>query len=169
MAEKEHTVNVAGERAVTPIDIEGPTLGKADACEPILRSLPGWFAIERAIVQYVKDIEVMPTVLARADGRVVGFLTIKRHNEYSAEVHVLAIRAENHRTGIGKRLLERAEEFLNREGIEYLQVKTLAPSRPVEEYARTRSFYMAMGFRPLEEFEELWDKENPCLMMIKKL
>ncbi len=154
---------------MTTVDIEGPTLGEAATCEPILRSLPRWFAIERAIVQYVNDIDVMPTFLARAEGRVVGFLTIKRHNEYAAEVHVMAVRSENHRTGLGKKLLKHAEEFLKQEGVEYLQVKTLGVSQPYEPYARTRSFYMAMGFRPLEEFEELWDKENPCLMMIKKL
>lgn len=154
---------------MTSTDIEEPTLGKGDVCEPILRSLPRWFGIERSIVQYVKDIDVMSTVLARADGRIVGFLTVKRHNEYSAEVHVMAVRSENHRTGIGRALLQRAEEFLRRDGVEYLQVKTLGLSRPDEQYARTRSFYLAMGFRPLEEFEELWDTENPCLLMIKKL
>ncbi|MEN6523457.1 MAG: N-acetyltransferase, partial [Anaerolineaceae bacterium] len=47
--------------------------------------------------------------------------------------------------------------------------KTLDASRCCEEYDRTRAFYEAMGFRPLEVFPELWDKDNPCLLMVKRL
>ena len=149
--------------------VEEPALGTSAVCEPILRALPEWFAIERSIVRYLEDIDAMPTVLARVDDEIAGFLTIRRHNEYSAEVHVMAVRQENHRNGLGRKMLQEAEEFLRREGVEYLQVKTLGPSRPDEHYAKTHLFYLAMGFRPLEEFEEIWDKNNPCLLMIKKL
>ena len=30
-----------------------------------------------------------------------------------------------------------------------------------------RQFYSSLGFLPLEEFPELWGKENPCLMLVK--
>ena len=53
--------------------------------------------------------------------------------------------------------------------MEFLQVKTLGPSRPDEGYERTREFYAAMGFTPLEEIHGLWDPGNPCLIMIKHL
>lgn len=151
------------------VEIEGPAVGRSDVCEPILRSLPDWFGIERSIVQYLADMKTMPTVIARANDETVGFLTIKNHNGYSAEVHVMAVRAEAHRSGVGKRLVEAAEAILRRDGIEYLQVKTRGPSKPDEHYERTRAFYMAMGFRPLEEFVNLWDENNPCLVMVKKL
>jgi ribosomal protein S18 acetylase RimI-like enzyme len=151
------------------IEIEGATVGRADVCEPILRSPPDWFGIERSIVQYLEDMKTMPTLIARAKDETVGFLTIKKHNDYSGEVHVMAVRAEAHRSGVGKRLVETAEAILRRDGIEYLQVKTRAPSKPDEHYERTRAFYMAMGFRPLEEFVNLWDENNPCLVMVKKL
>ena len=36
-------------------------------------------------------------------------------------------------------------------------------------YAQTRAFYLAMGFRPLEELRKLWDEANPCLIMVKRL
>jgi hypothetical protein len=43
------------------------------------------------------------------------------------------------------------------------------PSRfPDEGYARTREFYTALGFRPLEELPDLWP-DNPCLIMVKSL
>ena len=36
--------------------------------------------------------------------------------------------------------------------------------KPAIELKRT-----SMGFRPLQEFPELWGKENPCLQMVKGL
>jgi coenzyme F420-0:L-glutamate ligase/coenzyme F420-1:gamma-L-glutamate ligase len=48
-------------------------------------------------------------------------------------------------------------------------VKTLAPTRPDENYARTRAFYEAMGFTPLEVFPELWDPRNPALQLVKRV
>ena len=151
------------------IYIEKPALWKSEVCEQILRALPQWFGIEGAVLQYLKDIETMPTLVARADDEVVGFLTIKRNNEYSAEVHVMGVRPDMHRRGIGKELIRYAETILREDGVEYLQVKTLSPSRPDKHYDRTRAFYFAMGFRPLQELEGMWDEANPCLLMAKKM
>jgi len=152
-----------------PTAITGPFLGKAAVCESILRSLPEWFGVEAAVQQYARDIDHLPTFLALAGETVVGFLTLKQHNEFSAEVYVLGIRKEFHHQGIGRRLFAQVEAYLIRAGVEYLQVKTLGPSNPDGHYARTRAFYLALGFRPLEEFRELWDEANPCLLMVKKL
>jgi GNAT superfamily N-acetyltransferase len=101
--------------------------------------------------------------------RVIGFLTIKRHNQFSAENHIVGVLPECHRQGIGKALLARAEEWLRSEGIEFLQVKTQGPSRPDLDYEKTRQFYEAVGFRPLEAFPTLWGETLPCLLMVKKL
>jgi len=151
------------------INVEGPFLATSSICEPVLRSLPQWFGIEAANVQYLQDIEELPTFLAQGDGGVTGFLTIREHNEYAAEIHIVGVRPEAHRQGIGRALLAEAERYLAQRGIEYLQVKTLSPAHPDQGYARTRAFYRAMGFRPLEEFPELWGPENPCLLMVKYL
>ena len=151
------------------ISVQGPSIGTATVCEPILRALPQWFGMEDANTQYVRDIETMPTMLALVDGQVVGFLTLKHHSAHAAEIHVMGVHPARHRQGIGRLLLDRAEQILRQQGIEYLQVKTLSPSHPDEGYARTRAFYKAMGFSHLEAFKELWDKENPCLQMVKWL
>lgn len=149
--------------------IQGPFFGKSEVCESILRALPQWFGIEEALVQYIKDIEALPTLLASVDSENAGFLTIKQHNDYAAELYVMGIHSEFHRQGIGRALVNQAEEVLRQRGIEYWQVKTLAPSYPELYYARTRMFYLAMGFRPLEEFKEIWGKASPCLLMVKRL
>jgi ribosomal protein S18 acetylase RimI-like enzyme len=151
------------------ITTKGPIVGQSTVCEPILRALPAWFGVEEATRQYIQDIDVLPTFLALIDGEVVGFLTLKQHTAYTAEIHVMGVHPEMHRRGVGQALMNKAEAHLQEQGIEYLQVKTLSPIHPDGGYARTRAFYLTMGFRPLEEFPDLWGPENPCLQMIKWL
>ncbi len=147
--------------------IEKPVLEKGSVCKEILRSLPQWFGIEAAIIQYVKDIEQLPTFVAIADNKTVGFLTIKQHNQFAAEIYVMGVLPQVHRKGIGRNLVE-AEKFLKQNDVEYLQVKTLGESHPDKYYGLTRDFYFKMGFKPIEEFDRIWD-DNPCLLMIKGL
>jgi N-acetylglutamate synthase-like GNAT family acetyltransferase len=149
--------------------IEGPCFDKGQVCEPILRSLPAWFGIEEAIVQYVADIDHLPTFLACEAGEVIGFLSIKQHYLTSAEVLVMGIRPDSHRQGMGRTLLHQAQVWLKDQGVEYLQVKTVGPSCSDANYAKTRAFYQAMGFTPLEELLKLWDENNPCLILVKRL
>ncbi len=66
-------------------------------------------------------------------------------------------------------MIKRAEDWLLDQGVKYLQVKTLGPSRLDPGYEVTRAFYLALGFEPLEEFKQIWDENNPCLVMVKKL
>jgi len=44
-----------------------------------------------------------------------------------------------------------------------------APRDPDPGYARTRAFYAAMGFEPLEEIVQVWGPDNPCLLLVKRL
>jgi ribosomal protein S18 acetylase RimI-like enzyme len=153
----------------TTANVQGPFLNKSAVCAPILAALPEWFGIEEANRQYIEDIKQLPTLLASFNGETVGFLTLRDHNRYSAEIHVMAVKPEIHRRGVGRALLNKAERHLRQRGFEYLQVKTLSAAHPDRNYARTREFYQAMGFCPLEEFPELWGPANPCLQMIKGL
>lgn len=107
-------------------------------------------------------------MVASDDAVVTGFLTLNQHNAHSAEIHLIAVRQEYHGRGIGRSLVEHAEALLRARDVEYFEVKTLGPSRPDSYYDKTRGFYYAMGFRPLEE-NRLWGDVNPCLIMIKYL
>ena len=149
--------------------IEGPLLGQAHVCGPLLRLLSDWFGLEAAILNYEREIDQLPTFLAKMDGEVRGFITVKQHTPYAAEILVMAVHPEVHRGGIGRALVEAAQTFARSLKIEYMQVKTLGPSRPDAGYAGTRAFYEAMGFRPLEELKQIWDEDNPCLILVKKL
>ena len=111
----------------------------------------------------------MPGFAAEIDGRVAGFLALREHNALASEVQVMGVRPELHRRGVGRRLMETAEESLRSRGVRLLQVKTLAASDPDPRYARTREFYAAMGFVPLEETAALWGEGNPTLIMVEAL
>ncbi len=149
--------------------ISGPVFSRGRECAFILRSLPEWFGIEEAIVKYTAEIDHLPTWLVHHQDQSIGFLSIKEHNAFSAELYVMGILKEWHHQGIGRSLITRAQDWLKEKGTEYFQVKTLAPSREDEHYAKTRSFYGSMGFRPLEEFKQIWDEDNPCLVMVKRI
>ncbi len=155
--------------ALTGIVIRGPVAGSADLCVPILRLLPDWFGIEAAIQDYAREIGLLPTFLAQAGAGVLGFLSLKQHFSASAEILVMAVHPDHHHAGIGRRLVRAAEAHARSLGVEYLQVKTLGPSRPDAQYDLTRRFYVAMGFSPLEEFSRIWDADNPCLILVKRL
>lgn len=151
-----------------PVRIRPLRSGESAACGRILRSLPDWFGIEDAIRHYVAEIEGLETQVAEAGDRVTGFLSLKPHNAHAAEIYVMAVAPDLHRAGIGRALVEHAARSLRTRSFEYLQVKTLGPSRESAGYAGTRRFYERLGFRPLEE-NNLWGEANPCLVMVKHL
>lgn len=148
---------------ITSAGRDGPVL-----CEPILRSVPQWFGIEAATLKYIADTGRMPTWIARAGDRAVGFVMVAQHYPVAAEVHCIAVHKERHGTGVGTELLRHVERELRASGVEYLQVKTMGPSKPNAEYARTTHFYESRGFVRLEEVTGLWPG-LPTLILVKRL
>jgi GNAT superfamily N-acetyltransferase len=151
------------------ITVQPPTTNCGEVCEPILRALPEWFGIEKSLIQYVKDADSMPTMLVNDGDDVVGFLIIKKHFPESADIHCMGILPKYHRTGTGKVLIHALEKHLKEEGVKILQVKTVSADRDCDAYAKSRAFYYAVGFIPLEVFPTLWDEANPCLLFVKVL
>lgn len=142
-----------------------------DVVDALLRSLPEWFGMESSIVDYVESAKELPTYLARPvglDSQSVGVLLAVRHFRGAAEIHLMAVDRSLHRSGVGRALVEALERDLISDGVSLLQVKTLGPSHPDPGYLKTRQFYEAMGFAPLEENHDLWPA-NPCLIMVKIL
>jgi ribosomal protein S18 acetylase RimI-like enzyme len=137
--------------------------------ERLLQGLPEWFGIEQSNAEYVEDARHLPTYVVLDHDAVIGIMLVKRHFPASAEVHLMAVDPQRHRQGVGRALIAAAETDLKAEGVRFLQVKTLSESRPNEHYERTRAFYLALGFTPLEEFHHLWDEGNPCLLLVKAL
>lgn len=142
---------------------------KANICSTILHALPSWFGIESSIADYIEKVQPLPFWTAFDDEKPIGFAALQVHNTFTAEVCVMGILEAYHRQGIGNQLIACCESFCTEHQFEYLTVKTLDESAQSSSYAKTRKFYLAMGFRPLEVFPLLWDKNNPCLFMAKYL
>ena len=151
------------------IEYAEPEKGLGGQCEAVLRSLPEWFGREDSIQMYAEDIESLDTYTARLKGEVIGFFSVKIHNESSAELYVLAIKPEFHGQGIGTKLYEKVETDLKVQSIRFVQVKTLSPTAKDPNYEKTRLFYLALGFLPLEDFPDFWGDDTPCLQMIKSV
>ncbi len=151
------------------LDIVGPEFNCSKVCEPILRDLPEWFGIESAIVQFLHEIDNSPTFLASQNGETVGFISLKQYFSQTAEISVMGVKKTCRGNGIGHHLMQAAETYLTSQGVKILQVKTLGPSDSDPNYAQTRAFYTRVGFLPLEEFKQIWDENNPCLIMVKAI
>jgi ribosomal protein S18 acetylase RimI-like enzyme len=165
------------------------TTGRQDPAtvDRLLHLLPDWFGIEPANVAYVESAAHLPTYLAWPSttstppttstphspapatvAEPVGVLLAARHFPTAAEIHLMAVDPAWQGRGVGRALVAALEADLITDGVTFLQVKTLGPTSPDEDYARTRHFYTSVGFQPLEELEDLWPG-SPCLIMIKSL
>lgn len=142
---------------------------KKEIAAGILYQLPEWFGIPEATQKYIEDSADMPFFAAVVNESPVGFISIRENNPYTAEIYVLGVLKEYHKQGIGRALLHEVVDRVKERGFEYLEVKTLDGSHPDINYAGTRKFYLAMGFRPLECIPELWGKENPCLILVRHI
>ena len=102
-------------------------------------------------------------------GNCIGFFAIELHYGHTGDIYVCGVLPEYHRKGVGKALYAEAEAYLKQVGCKYVMVKTLSDKAVFEPYERTRRFYESVGFEPLITLTEMWDEENPCLIMIKVL
>ncbi len=147
-----------------------------DVIDGLLRDLPEWFGLEVSNGEYVAAAGDRLTYLARSasssagpGGAPAGALLVARHFPASAEIYWLGVSRSLHRQGVGRALVSALEADLIADNVSFLFVKTLGPSHPDAGYAKTRLFYEAIGFAPLEELHDLWSPDNPCLIMIKAL
>jgi len=142
---------------------------KSRITEYVLRQLPEWFGIEESLMEYVKGAKATDFYAAYDSDNLVGFISIKTNNVHTSEIYIIGILKDYHGNGIGKSLLNTAENHLTEAKVKFLMVKTLGESHPDKNYKETRKFYKKVGFYPLEEIKEIWGKENPCLIMVKSL
>ncbi len=149
-------------------EIEDPP-EKRRIARSILEALPGWFGLKESREEYIRESGGLPFAAVFQGETAVGFLTVRETSSEAAEIFVMGVLPSEHRRGAGRQLVEWAKAFCRRQKYALLQVKTLDDSNPDPGYARTRAFYSAMGFRRLECFPTLWNKENPCLIMVQVL
>jgi GNAT superfamily N-acetyltransferase len=138
-------------------------------CASILAELPEWFGIPESNAGYAELAEREQAWVAEESGEILGLMVLIDHGFSAIDVHLLAVRPHAHGRGVGKALIGQARAVTQGLGKPYLTVKTQGPSAEYEPYQRTRAFYDAVGFKPLEEFTTIWGPENPCLIMIMRM
>jgi N-acetylglutamate synthase-like GNAT family acetyltransferase len=135
-------------------------------CASILAELPEWFGLPQSNAEYAERAEREQAWVAEENGNALGLVVLADPGFSAIDIHLLAVRRRAHRRGVGNALVQHALAETRALGRPYLTVKTRGPSLPYEPYEKTRAFYEAVGFAPLEEFTSIWGPENPCLIMI---
>jgi len=147
--------------------INAPDL-RATIASDVLHALPEWFGIPESISEYIESCRTAPFWTAFCGDAPAGFIAMKETGRATAEIHVMGVKKEYHRSGAGRALCSALEEYAREQGYEFLQVKTVKMGK-YPEYDVTNRFYLAMGFREFECFPDLWDEANPCQIYVKHI
>lgn len=134
----------------------------------ILESLTAWFEVEEGREEYIAACVDQIFIVAKEDGKHVGFLCLKETGKDTVELAVMGVLKDYQRKGIGRKLLEKAKEIAWTKGYSFLQVKTVKMGK-YDDYDRTNLFYLSCGFKEFEVFPTLWDAENPCQVYVMAL
>ena len=149
------------------MEIHRVTKDQSAICRQILEVLPDWFGLQDAREAYILAAQDQVMLVCRQDRQDVGMLTLARHSDWNLEIAVMGVLPSHHRQGVGKMLVQAADAFAAKAGVNLLSVKTLSDKNPNPHYKMTRDFYCAMGFELFEEFPTLWDKHNPCALYVR--
>ena len=141
---------------------------KERICKEILEQLPEWFSKKDGITQYAKESRISHLWADVENEKTVGFIVMKETSPYTVEINVMGVIKEYQRKGIGAELFKSFYDFAKNNNYEFIQVKTVKSGK-YASYDITNSFYKKLGFRELESFDNLWDKNNPCQIYIMSI
>lgn len=141
---------------------------KERICKEILEQLPEWFGKKDGITQYAKESRTSHLWADVENEKTVGFIVMKETSPYTVEINVMGVIKEYQRKGIGAELFKSFYDFAKNNNYEFIQVKTVKSGK-YASYDITNSFYKKLGFRELESFDNLWDKNNPCQIYIMSI
>ena len=90
------------------IEVSKPTI-KEFYTYKVLDSLNDWFEDKSAVAKYsIKSRDTLFFISDYCD-QTEGFISIKIHNKYSAEIYVMGVQEKYQSSGIGTKLLDTAE------------------------------------------------------------
>lgn len=103
----------------------------------------GWEARQRADVAAILESEPQNIWLARVDEDLAGFIGIRLHVEdQMGEIYIIAVSPAHQRAGIGRRLMQFAEEHIRANGMQMIMVETIADAG----HEPARRAYESFGF-----------------------
>ncbi len=149
------------------VEITDPNEKQAIA-RKVLEALTDWFEVEESREAYISGCVDWMFFAAKEDEEAIGFLCLKETGKATVELAVMGVLMGYHRSGIGRRLVERAKEAARAREYEFMQVKTVKMGM-YEDYDRTNLFYISCGFKEFEVFPLFWDEANPCQIYVMSL
>jgi len=111
----------------------------------IMKSLDKWFD-ENALNSIVIDLKYHKGYTAKDKDNIVGFITYFVY-EGIGNIGWIGVKQDYQNNKIGRKLIERIENDLKKDGINILQVYTLSDSVEYEPYEKTRKFYYNNEFK----------------------
>ncbi|AIO19531.1 Acetyltransferase (GNAT) family protein [Candidatus Izimaplasma bacterium HR1] len=142
---------------------------KQKIASKILLNLPEWFGIEESTKEYVSNVIKYPFIAAYNNDEAIGFYSLREENKDVLEMYVLGILKKYHNQGIGTLLQEYVNKYARNKNYKYLMVLTLAEKVQNKEYLQTRNFYLKMNFIDFYQNDDIFDKFNPCQIMMKMI
>ncbi len=135
----------------------------------ILKMLPDWFGNPQAFENYVRDVQKFPYFAAFVGEHCVIFFSVRVHYGHTGELYLCGVHPAYRNRGIGHALCTASEQYFLSCGCDCMVVKTLSDLVDYAPYRETRMFYKSVGFTELLTLTEMWDENNPCLIMYKKI
>lgn len=127
--------------------------------------LHDWFEDDNANLNYINTCKKSIFVADCEYEIYKGFISLIPTSKFTAELHIMGVKKEFQRQGIGRKLFEFAKQKAKNQGFEFLQVKTVKEGI-YKEYDATNKFYKSLGFKEFEVIPEIWDENNPCQIYI---
>jgi ribosomal protein S18 acetylase RimI-like enzyme len=117
-----------------------------------------------------KDLKIATLIGAYSKNKMVGFVAFKELNDRAVELAWMAIEPKYQDQNIGTLLVREGIKLLPKKYV-LCETKTLSETDPDPGYARTRNFYIKLGFIPLDTINPYpgWGKDNPCQIFVKIL
>lgn len=137
-------------------------------CKEIIAELPNWFGLPDANAAYIEGTGSRDCFVTRDETRVVGMLSLGHPYPTNADIYWMGVLPNYHRKGVGLALFNAALLCAQKLGCETMTVETLSDSDSDEGYARTRAFYLAIGFKPLFELRPT-GAVNPLMYMSRPI
>lgn len=142
---------------------------KQDIAQKILNDLPEWFGIPESTKHYIDTVVNYDFIAAFDNDTPIGFYSVRHENKDVLDMYVLGALKAYHNKGVGYKLQSFVNEYAIEKGYKYLMVLTLAKKANSEEYLLTRKFYLNQGFTDFYQNDDIFDKFNPCQIMMKVL
>ena len=93
------------------------TEGRSDLCREVLDDLPDWFGLPDATARYVEAAADLPMLVCRIGGDRAGFVSLRVHTDFAAEIHVIGVKRRHHRRGAGRALGGAAARYCAARGL----------------------------------------------------